>query len=195
MFPLQVISHNQADTLAYIPLEFVEQTSEDAPEISNVLYVVYSRQDLASLISVLKLHSLTRATNAIDATVVDRLDHELRFNTIYMLQSYTTNSRYNLITWASETNPIVSLQSMFPAFNWAEREIWDLFGLFVIKHPDLRRILTDYGFVGHPLRKDFPLTGFKEVQYEDIIKQVEYSNTELSQSYRLLSHTNPWAHD
>jgi NADH-quinone oxidoreductase subunit C len=119
----------------------------------------------------------------------------LRFNVFYFFQSYLINTRFSLITWASETKPIISLTSLFAGLNWAEREIWDLFGLFVIKHPDLRRILTDYGFSGHPLRKDFPLTGFQEVQYEDLIKHVEYTVPELVQSYRLLSFGNPWLHE
>jgi len=150
---------------------------------------------MQSLALFCKLHSLIRSSNAIDATVIDRINSDLRFNVIYLTQSVITNSRLTLMTWGSETKPILSLQSIFPAFNWAEREIWDLYGLFFIKHPDLRRILTDYGFIGHPLRKDFPLTGFREVQYEDSIKQVEYGYTELAQSYRLLIFSNPWRHE
>lgn len=156
-------------------------------------YVVVSRQEIRSFVVFLKLNSLLRVTNAIDITVVDNISKELRFSVNYQLQSTTNNARWNITTWASETKPLLSLQMLYPAFNWAEREVWDMYGIFFIKHPDLRRILTDYGFVGFPLRKDFPLSGFREVQYEDSVKQVEYSNAELTQSYRLLSFTNPWS--
>jgi NADH-quinone oxidoreductase subunit C len=179
------------DAQLYYPID-VDISSED-PLDHDTYYIVYYRDDLISVATFLKLHSLTRATNAIDASVVDHIGKELRFNLFYLLQSCNTNTKYVLATWASETLPAFSLQALYPAFNWAEREIWDMYGLFFVKHPDLRRILTDYGFVGHPLRKDFPLTGFKEVQYEDSVKQVEYSNAELAQSYRLLSFGRPWS--
>jgi NADH-quinone oxidoreductase subunit C len=156
------------------------------------VYIIAPRQELRALAAFLKLNSLTRVTNAIDITVVDSINNELRFNINYQLQSSTTNMRWVLSTWVSETKPLLSLQAIYPAFNWTEREVWDMYGVFFVKHPDLRRILTDYGFVGFPLRKDFPLSGFREVQYEDSIKQVEYSSAELTQSYRLLSFTNPW---
>lgn len=165
--------------------------NEEALDL-GVVFLTHPRNDFTSLASFLKLHSLTRATQAVDATVVDIISLELRFHLIYIVHSEATNTRYIFSTWASETRPAVSLQSIYPAFNWAEREIWDMFGLFVVKHPNLRRILTDYGFIGHPLRKDFPLTGFKEVQYEDQIKHVEYSQTELVQSFRVFSHKASW---
>lgn len=156
-------------------------------------YAVVSRQEIRSFVVFLKLNSLLRVTNAIDITVVDNINKELRFSVNYQFQSINNNTRWNITTWASEITPLLSLQVMYPAFNWAEREVWDMYGIFFIKHPDLRRILTDYGFVGFPLRKDFPLSGFREVQYEDSVKQVEYSSAELTQSYRLLSFTNPWS--
>lgn len=167
--------------------------SEDIDENNNETIVLVLRQDLLVTGLYLKLHSLLRASNSLDATVVDYTFNPLRFNLLYFIQSWTTNFRFIVSTWASETHSALSIQSIYPAFNWSEREVWDLFGLFFVKHPDLRRILTDYGFMGHPLRKDYPLTGFKEVQYEDLIKHVEYSNTELAQSFRLLSFNKPWA--
>lgn len=165
----------------------------DLPFTVNYLYrLIVSRQDLRPMAALIKLHSLTRVTNAIDIIPIDNITNELRFNVSYHFQSVTTNTRYILTTRSSESIPVLSLQSLYPAFNWTERETWDMFGVFFVKHPDLRRILTDYGFVGFPLRKDFPLTGFREVQFEDTIKQVEYSNTELTQSYRLLSFNRSW---
>ena len=190
MFPINNFLYNSSSKV-YLPATSVVNNLED-PLDQNAYYIIHYRSDLQSIAIFCKLHSLVRGNNAIDATVVDNINDELRFNVIYLLQSTTTNTRYALITWGSEVKPVLSLQSLFPAFNWSEREIWDMYGLFFIKHPDLRRILTDYGFVGHPLRKDFPLTGFKEVQYEDNVKQVEYGYTELAQSYRLLIFSNPW---
>lgn len=151
-----------------------------------------AKEKLRNISAFLKLHSIVRATNAIDLTVIDLVNQKQRFNVTYQLQSLTINSRWNINTWTSELEPLLSLQTLFPAFNWAEREVWDMYGVFFIKHPDLRRILTDYGFAGFPLRKDFPLSGFKEVQYEDIAKQVEYTKVEFAQSYRLLSFTSQW---
>ena len=154
--------------------------------------VIVLRQEVRQIASFLKLHSLTRVLSAVDISVVDRINNKLRFNITYHLQSISTNVRYSLITWVSESDALLSLQVIYPAFNWTEREVWDMYGIFISKHPDLRRILTDYGFEGYPLRKDFPLTGFKEVQYEDSVKQIEYTSTELTQSYRLLSQSSNW---
>lgn len=169
-------------------------TNSDTLQTSNYLHhIIVSRQDMRPITALLKLHSLTRVTNAIDITTLDNINYEQRFNVTYQFQSTTTNTRYTITTRSSESAPLLSLQSLYPAFNWTEREVWDMYGVFFIKHPDLRRILTDYGFVGFPLRKDFPLSGFREVQFEDSIKQVEYSNAELTQSYRLLSFDRSWS--
>jgi NADH:ubiquinone oxidoreductase subunit C len=159
---------------------------------AQVISIISSRQDLKILAAFLKMHSLSRVSCAIDITVVDKINSELRFNINYQLLSTLINTRIIISTFVSEDGSVISLQSLYKAFNWSEREVWDMYGIFISKHPDLRRILTDYGFIGFPLRKDFPLSGFKEVQYEDSIKQVEYNNTELTQSYRLLSFSSNW---
>lgn len=174
-------------------LDFLdEQIIIDNLNQNTVYYIISCRSNIKSLASFLKLNSLLRVCNSIDITVVDKINNNLRFNVNYQLLSVVTNTRYILSTFVSESHSIISLQTLYQSFNWAEREVWDMYGIFISKHSDLRRILTDYGFVGFPLRKDFPLSGFKEVQYEDSIKQVEYSNTELSQSYRLLSFSSVW---
>lgn len=170
-----------------------ESTDINLLNQSQNYYIISSRQDLKITAVFFKLHSLTRMTSAVDITVVDKINSEFRFNVNYQFLSTLTNTRFILSTFVSESTSLVSLQTIFPAFNWAEREVWDMYGIFIAKHPDLRRILTDYGFVGFPLRKDFPLSGFKEVQYEDSIKQVEYTSTELTQSYRLLSFSSAWS--
>lgn len=171
----------------------VELQDKNIANKNSIYYVINSRQDLKTTTAFLKMHSLTRVTNAIDITVVDKINNEFRFNVNYQFLSPTINTRFVVSTWVSESTSLLSLQTIYPAFNWAEREVWDMYGIFITKHPDLRRILTDYGFVGYPLRKDFPLSGFKETQYEDSIKQVEYSNAELTQSYRLLSFSSAWS--
>lgn len=171
----------------------VESQEKNILNRNSIYYIINSRQDLKTTTAFLKMHSLTRVTNAIDITVVDKINNEFRFNVNYQFLSPTINTRFIVSTWVSESTSLLSLQTIYPAFNWAEREVWDMYGIFIIKHPDLRRILTDYGFVGYPLRKDFPLSGFKETQYEDSIKQVEYSNAELTQSYRLLSFSSAWS--
>jgi NADH:ubiquinone oxidoreductase subunit C len=182
-----IIAYNPATTN-----NISENINIDELVPTQLTYIITNRHDLRPISAFLKLHSLSKMTNAIDITVVDHINAELRFNVNYQFQSTVTNSRYVLSTWISESTPLLSLQSIYPAFNWAEREAWDMYGVFFAKHPDLRRILTDYGFIGFPLRKDFPLSGFREIQYEELAKQVEYSNAELTQSYRLLSFANPW---
>lgn len=171
----------------------VELQEKNISEKNYIYYIINSRQDLKTTTAFLKMHSLTRVTSAVDITVVDKINNEFRFNVNYQFLSPTINTRFIVSTWVSESTSLLSLQTIYPAFNWAEREVWDMYGIFIIKHPDLRRILTDYGFVGYPLRKDFPLSGFRETQYEDSIKQVEYSNAELTQSYRLLSFSSVWS--
>lgn len=153
---------------------------------SSVSFIVY-RQHTHELANFLKLHSSFVVDMAIDCLAVDSLESKYRFTVSYMLQSSQGNFNYSIITKTNEIFALISLQSVFPAFNWSEREVWDMFGIMFLKHPDLRRILTDYGFVGHPLRKDFPLTGFKEVHYEDSTKHIEYADVELPQSFRLLT--------
>lgn len=188
----QVINNSQTDNLIYFP---IGSSHNDNNDFKNIMYFINYRQSMQSLVLFIKLHSLTRGTNPIESTVIDHINFRLRFNLVYFIQSITTNVRYVLSTWSTEILPIMSLQNIYPAFNWSEREIWDMFGLFIIKHPDLRRILTDYGFIGHPLRKDFPLTGFKEIQFEDSIKHVEYANAELAQSFNLLRFSSAWSHE
>lgn len=157
-------------------------------------YILHYRQSLPSIALFFKLHSVTRAIGCVDATVVDHPENFLRFNVFYFVLSSLVNMRYVFSTWASELRPVKSWISLFPGFNWAEREIWDLFGLFIVKHPDLRRILSDYGFLGHPLRKDFPLSGFNETYYNDSIKSIDTASIEVTQSYRFLSFDTPLWH-
>lgn len=165
--------------------------------MSNEHVITFSsyRQATLELATYLKLSSVFKANSPIDCHVVDRIEDKFRFTVIYNVQSFNSNTRMQIITKTNDVLPLISLQSVYPAFNWAEREVWDMSGIFFIKHPDLRRILTDYGFTGHPLRKDFPLSGFREVHYEDSTKHIEYDDLELSQSYRVSNLLNPWANE
>ena len=128
----------------------------------------------------------------IDITAVDFPDKEQRFDVIYHFLSMTENKRCRVTTSISEGEKVPSITSVFECANWFEREIFDLFGIKFSSHPDLRRILTDYGFEGHPLRKDFPTSGFLEVRYDELEKRVIYEPTTLTQGYRDFDFLSPW---
>lgn len=127
-----------------------------------------------------------------DITVVDYPKKSKRFEIVYILLSLKYNKRMRVKVWLREEDVVPSITSLFPCANWYEREIWDLFGISFEGHPDLRRILTDYGFVGHPLRKDFPLTGFLEVRYDEQEKRVVYEPVHLPQDFRTFDFLSPW---
>ena len=121
-----------------------------------------------------------------DITAVDFPSKANRFEVVYHFLSVRYNTRIRVKTYCSEVTPVPSLTDLYSAANWFEREVWDMFGVFFTGHPDLRRILTDYGFEGHPLRKDFPLTGYVEVRYDDEKKRVVAEPVELAQAMRYL---------
>ena len=128
----------------------------------------------------------------VDITAVDYPAREKRFDVVYHLLSPKLNQRVRVKAALGDGEPIASAVDLFPAANWFEREVYDLFGVFFTGHPDLRRILTDYGFEGHPLRKDFPMTGFVEVRYNDMEKRVVYEPVNLAQEYRRFDFLSPW---
>lgn len=123
---------------------------------------------------------------------VDNLVSKYRFNVVYELISILFNSRIRIKIYLNEITSVISLTNLYINANWWEREIWDLFGLYFLNHPDLRRLLTDYGFEGHPLRKDFPISGFLEVKYDLIKKQIVQEPLELAQSFRFFNFETPW---
>ena len=131
-------------------------------------------------------------TTLIDITAIDYPAKEKRFQIIYHFLSMTENKRCKVVTDVSDQETVNSITSIFECANWFEREIFDLFGIKFSAHPDLRRILTDYGFEGHPLRKDFPTTGFLEVRYDEVEKRVVYEPTSLTQGYRDFDFLSPW---
>lgn len=144
------------------------------------------------LLCFLKNHSNTRFRVLVDVCGVDYPSRQQRFEVVYNLLSIQYNSRIRVQTSVDEITPMNSVVSIFPSAGWWEREVWDMFGVYFTNHPDLRRILTDYGFEGHPLRKDFPLSGYLEVRYDDSEKRVVSEPLELAQEFRYFDFTNPW---
>lgn len=128
----------------------------------------------------------------IDITAIDWPGRERRFDVVYHLLSPKQNRRIRVKVETDETTPVPSVIDVFPGANWFEREVYDLYGVLFTGHPDMRRILTDYGFEGHPLRKDFPLTGFVEVRWDDDAKRVVYEPVRLSQEFRNFDFLSPW---
>jgi NADH-quinone oxidoreductase subunit C len=128
----------------------------------------------------------------IDVCGVDYPDRPLRFEVVYSLLSVSLNRRLRVKVATDEDTPVPSVVSVYPSANWFERETWDLYGIFFADHPDLRRILTDYGFEGHPLRKDFPLTGYVELRYDPDQRRVVYEPVKLTQDFRTFDFTSPW---
>jgi len=128
----------------------------------------------------------------VDLTAVDHPDQAERFVVVYNMLSLKLNQRVRVKLATDERTPVASVSGVFSSAIWLEREAWDMFGIFFANHPDLRRILTDYGFEGHPLRKDFPLTGFKEVRYDEEQKRVVYEPVKLPQEFRRFDFMSPW---
>ena len=147
---------------------------------------------LLGLMEFLKSDPSTRMTSLIDITAIDHPTRPNRFDVVYHLLSMYTNGRVRIKTQVSEVGMVPSLMPVYPAANWFEREVFDLFGILFSGHPDLRRILTDYGFRGHPLRKDFPTTGYTEVRYDEVQKRVVYEPVKLTQEYRQFDFMSPW---
>ena len=158
----------------------------------NQLYLNIDSDDLLEVILYLKTSDETRFRQLIDITAVDYPEKDLRFKLVYLLLSHEFNQRILIDFYINENEVVSALTSIFPASNWMEREVFDMYGIKFKDHPDLRRILTDYGFEGHPLRKDFPLTGQNEVRYSEDKKKVIYEPVKLEQNYRNFDYESPW---
>ena len=148
--------------------------------------------NLIEVMIFLKTHSSTKFRQLIDITAVDYPERDKRFKMVYLLLSHEKNSRIKIEFDIKENEILSSLTSIFPSANWMEREVFDMYGVEFKDHPDLRRILTDYGFKGNPLRKDFPLTGHNEVRYSEEDKKVIYEPVKLEQNYRNFDYESPW---
>jgi NADH-quinone oxidoreductase subunit C len=147
---------------------------------------------IVEIVSHLKTDPALRFISFIDVTAVDYPGREKRFDVVWHFLSPTLNTRVRLRAEADETTQVPSIIEVFPGADWFERECYDLYGVIFTGHPDMRRILTDYGFDGHPLRKDFPLTGFVEVRYDDQEKRVLYEPVRLNQEFRKFDFLSPW---
>ena len=156
------------------------------------LKLVINLKDLTEVILFLKTNSKLKFQQLIDLTAVDYPDKEKRFKLIYFFLSHEFNKRINLEFNIKENELVQSITSIFPSSNWMEREVFDMYGIKFKEHPDLRRILTDYNFVGHPLRKDFPLSGHNEVRFNEEKKKVIYEPVKLEQNYRNFDYQSPW---
>ena len=156
------------------------------------IYISINCEDLLDVILLLKTNKNIKFKQLIDITAVDYPENQKRFKIVYLLLSHELNQRIILSYYIDENQQIPSLTKIFPSANWMEREIFDMYGIKFTDHPDLRRILTDYGFEGYPLRKDFPLTGHTEVRYSEDKKKVVYEPVKLEQNYRNFDFESPW---
>ena len=158
----------------------------------NQIYLEIDSEDLIDVVLFVKTNNHTKFRQLIDITVVDYPERSKRFKIVYLFLSHEFNQRMILSYNISENEVIASLTPIFPSANWMEREVFDMYGVNFKDHPDLRRILTDYGFEGHPLRKDFPLTGHTEVRYNEGQKKVVSEPVKLEQNYRNFDYESPW---
>ena len=147
---------------------------------------------IVDLLALLRDNPAYRFAQLIDITAVDYPEREQRFEVVYHLLSLTRNRRVRIKIAADEDTPVPSVTAVYPCADWFEREVFDMFGIFFSGHPDLRRILTDYGFHGYPLRKDFPMTGYTEVRYDEQLKRVIYEPVKLNQEFRQFDFLSPW---
>ena len=158
----------------------------------NQILITIDENNLIEVLLFLKTNTVTKFKQLIEVTAVDYPEKEQRFRMIYLLLSHENNSRIVIDYYIKENKIVPSITNIFPSANWMEREVFDMYGIEFKDHPDLRRILTDYNFEGHPLRKDFPLTGHNEVRYSEEHKKVIYEPVKLEQNYRNFDYESPW---
>ena len=176
----KIINSELADKIADTKIEYSELT------------VTTKEEELLPVLKFLKSNDKCNFRQLIDIAAVDYPEKEKRFEVIYLLLSHDKNLRIKVLISINLETSIQSISKIFPAANWMEREVFDMYGIKFKNHPDLRRILTDYNFKGHPLRKDFPLTGFNEVRYSEREKKVIYEPVKLEQDYRDFDFSSPW---
>jgi len=164
----------------------------DSKVSHNQIYLKIDHEDLLDVVTFLKTNNDTKFRQLTDITAVDYPEKSKRFKVVYLFLSHQFNQRIILSFFINENELVSSLIKIFPSANWMEREVFDMYGIKFKDHPDLRRILTDYNFEGFPLRKDFPLTGNKEVRYSEEEKKVIYEPVKLEQNYRNFDYESPW---
>jgi NADH-quinone oxidoreductase subunit C len=164
----------------------------EAVVANGELTVTVTPTGIAGFIEFLRNDSACRFSTLIDITAVDWPQRVARFDVVYHLLSMYQNHRIRVKLALREEDTVETITPVFPGANWYEREVFDMFGILFSGHPDLRRLLTDYGFRGHPLRKDFPTTGYVEVRYDEALKRVVYEPVKLAQDYRQFDFLSPW---
>ena len=165
---------------------------KDLSIVKDQLVAIVEKEDIAKLLVFLRDDVNCQFKQLMDICGVDYPERPQRFEVVYNLLSLVHNNRVTVKVMLDDNSSIPSVSKVFSSADWWEREIWDLFGIFFSGHPDLRRILTDYGFDGHPLRKDFPLTGYVEVRYDDSQRRVVVEPLEMTQEFRMFDFTSPW---
>jgi len=180
--------HEYGSYLVQALPKFIQQFSVLRDELT--LYVAPSA--VVPVLTFLRDHSQCQFSSVMDISGADYPTRSQRFEVVYHLLSVRFASRIRVKTYADEVTAVPSATGVFRGADWYEREVWDLYGVFFKDHPDLRRILTDYGFEGHPLRKDFPLTGYTEVRYDEEKKRVVYEPLQLTQAFRNFESSSPW---
>ncbi|XP_070575996.1 NADH dehydrogenase [ubiquinone] iron-sulfur protein 3, mitochondrial-like [Ptychodera flava] len=180
--------------------EFGRYIADNLPKYTQLIQVTHQNElelmihpeGVIPVMTFLRDHHNCQFKNLADLTAVDIPTRQNRFEIVYNLLSLRFNSRIRVKTYTDELTPVDSVVSVFKAAEWYEREVWDMYGVFFANHPDLRRILTDYGFEGHPMRKDFPLSGYVEVRYDDEVKRIVAEPIELAQEFRKFDLSSPW---
>ncbi|MEM7463040.1 MAG: NADH-quinone oxidoreductase subunit C [Pseudomonadota bacterium] len=180
-----------AEIQAVLEVVFEDELTEVALTRGE-LTIVVKRDDIIDVLRYLRDDSKMQFWGLVDICGVDYPEREERFEIVYHLLSPRQNVRIRVKTFTDEVTPIASATAIWQGADWFERECWDMYGILFTGHPDLRRILTDYGFEGHPQRKDFPLTGYTEVRYDDELKRVVYEPVELRQEFRSFDFLSPW---
>ena len=180
-----------SDVGAHIAARFPDDV-ESHELVNGELTVVVGVQAIQKVAQFVRDEANCLFKVCVDVCGVDYPEREKRFEVVYNLLSLKHNLRLRLKVQADEDTPVPSVSEIWPTANWFEREIWDMYGVFFADHPDLRRMLTDYGFDGHPLRKDFPLTGYVEVRYDDAQRRIVYEPVKLTQDFRNFDFLSPW---
>ena len=170
----------------------IEELVSDTVIANNELTVFSSKEHIFQLVEFLGSDADFQFTTLIDVTAIDFPDRQERFEVVYHFLSMTQNQRIRVKLSVGDSEVVPSLVSLHPSANWFEREVFDMYGIMFSNHPDMRRILTDYGFSGYPLRKDFPTTGYVEVRYDETKKKVVYEKTKLTQDFRQFDFLSPW---
>jgi len=176
--------------------DFLKQSLKDEVLETSIshreLTLSVAPEHLLKVLGFLRDDANCRFRQLMDICGIDDLEASPRFRVVYNLLSLTNNQRVRINVRTDEDTPVPSATELFSTAAWFEREVWDLFGIYFSNHPDLRRLLTDYGFEGHPLRKDFPLTGYVEIRYDDNLKRVVYEPVKLAQDFRTFDFLSPW---